>query len=276
MNKIQSIIDEIYKENLKFIKENDYICGALSIYYHEKQEDAANMYVSSLKKNFKKYLPNVKIKSWCVKNENLPFLEYTIKEDNSNGIIIMNPLTENNNDDKYYSIISETSDLDKLSSKYLLTKKSSELPITAYGIFKILERLRNKKATLNVCLIGNGLTVNSHLQAFLLKHPNYNVAVVTRSLKETNSWYSNFISNADVIVSATGIPEFLNSYRFYGKLIISPTIVKNKENIFCSDVSAFLKDKVDTNKVLGGIGKLTTSELIVRYIKQFKGVQDDG
>lgn len=149
------------------------------------------------------------------------------------------------------------------------------MPITAYGIFKILERLRNKKATLNVCLIGNGLTVNSHLQAFLLKHKNYNVAVVTRSLEETNSWYSNFISNADVIVSATGIPEFLDSYKFYGKLIISPTIVKNKKNEFCSDVSAFLKDKVDTNHVLGGIGKLTTSELLVRYIKQFIGEQYD-
>ncbi|CAL7870928.1 bifunctional 5,10-methylenetetrahydrofolate dehydrogenase/5,10-methenyltetrahydrofolate cyclohydrolase [Fusobacterium necrophorum subsp. funduliforme] len=271
MNKIQTIIDEIYEENLKFIQKNNYVCGTLSIYYHKKQKEAANMYVSSLKKNFKKYLPNVTLKPCCVKNENLPFLEYTIKEDSSNGIIIMNPLTENNNDDKYYSAIPETSDLDKLSSKYLLTKKEEELPITAYGIFKILERLRNKKATLNVCLIGNGLTVNSHLQAFLLKHKNYNVAVVTRSLEETNNWYSNFISNADVIVSATGIPEFLDSYKFYGKLIISPTIVKNKKNEFCSDVSAFLKDKVDTNNVLGGIGKLTTSELLVRYIKQFIG-----
>lgn len=68
--------------------------------------------------------------------------------------------------------------------------------------------------------------------SFLLKHKNYNVAVVTRSLEETNSWYSNFISNADVIVSATGIPEFLDSYKFYGKLIISPTIVKNKRTNF--------------------------------------------
>ncbi|EHO19700.1 hypothetical protein HMPREF9466_01631 [Fusobacterium necrophorum subsp. funduliforme 1_1_36S] len=73
MNKIQTIIDEIYEENLKFIQKNNYVCGTLSIYYHEKQKDAANMYVSSLKKNFKKYLPNVTLKPCCVKNENLPF-----------------------------------------------------------------------------------------------------------------------------------------------------------------------------------------------------------
>ncbi len=91
MNKIQTILDEIYEENIGYIQKNSYVPGTISVYYSEFQSDAANMYVSSLQKNFKKYLPNVTVESHMVKHEHINFLKSQLEGDHSNGIIIMNP-----------------------------------------------------------------------------------------------------------------------------------------------------------------------------------------
>lgn len=263
-NTIQEIIEELYNQNINFIKENKEITGKLSILYPENMDYPSKMYKTTIEKNFKKYLHNVNISLISVTNKNV--IQKIIEEKDTNGMLIINSA---NYDDEVFSSIPQKIDLDKLSSRYLITKNPEELPVTAFGIFKILEKIRNNDENFIVTLIGNGLTVNSHLNAFLLKHKKYSPFLISSAMPLEHDVATKVIIFSDVIISATGKAEILRGYRFFNKKIISPTIVE-KKGIFYSDVSQSIYNIVDTNKVLGGIGKLTNSELLVRFINLVK------
>jgi 5,10-methylene-tetrahydrofolate dehydrogenase/methenyl tetrahydrofolate cyclohydrolase len=76
---------------------------------------------------------------------------------------------------------------------------------------------------------------------------------------------------ADIIVSSTGIPNILECE---GKFVISPTICKTEEG-FRGDLRHDLREVNKVHKILGGIGKLTTSALLRRAYEDVENIKTE-
>lgn len=277
---VQEIIDKLIERNYNFIKKNlTYTKGAsLTILIPDTARDISKLYVNNIKKNFKEFLPEVKIDIENCYYMNLPkALKTTVDlciSRNSRGLIIMSPFQPKDEDyftqyniEQILNRIPKALDLDRLSNKYKGLLKDKYLPITSYGIWEILQEIKGNIENLNVCLVGNGLTVNSHLNNFLLRQKGYQVFNVKRDTPDELK--RNIYKICDVIIGATGEPEMLKEEELKGKMVIT-TCISKKGNIFVSELAEELRNSVDTNDVLGGIGKLTMSTLLCRFINNCK------
>lgn len=155
-----------------------------------------------------------------------------------------------------FDLVDPKKDIDRLHSKWYYDKKETNLPLTALGIYRLIQKQfsRGKK----ILFYGNGLTTNKRLYLKMFDEGTHDCRIANS--KTPNDSIKELIEWADIIVSATGIPEILECE---GKHVISPTIAKT-ENGFRGDLKHELRDKNHVHNVLGGIGKLTTSMLVRR------------
>lgn len=155
-----------------------------------------------------------------------------------------------------FDLVVPEKDIDRLHSKWYYDKNEINLPLTALGIYRLIEKQFSSGK--RILFYGNGLTTNKRLFLKMFDEGIHDCRIANSktpddSVKELIEW-------ADIIVSATGIPEILECE---GKHVISPTIAKTEDG-FRGDLKHDLRDKNHVHNVLGGIGKLTTSMLIRR------------
>lgn len=202
------------------------------------------------------------------------------------GILVQLPLPKHINEKNIINAIDPQKDVDGFTPVQAgmlqlgMKEERRLLPCTAKGIVRLLESvtdLEGKKVT----VIGRSNIVGKPV-AQLLQEKNATVTLChskTKSLEE-------FTYNSDIIVLATGLPEYFTDRYFYvtnNLIIIDAGISRNKEGKLCGDLSKkFIEDAeiYVPNKanwqytpVPGGVGPMTVAELIdniyIAYENQF-------
>ena len=295
--KIQEIIEENIKLKEKEILELYSKLDKAKEYYLLMLVDEKNIdsqYAKSIRNTIIKNYPKIKIMNYIITKENFKTLEddlvdlyWKVERDEQgletekeiNGLIFIQPSITN-------SFYSDYSDLDKLSKEIPVNRNL--LPITSTVILEIIEKYveSNNIENPNILLIGNGLTVNKKLNLYLQEKNEWNTYLIKKNFKtsknkeiidEDGNIYDemnledHLFYEADVIVSATGVPESLKNDYISGA-VISPTISYNTSigevnEYWCSDIDNNLINTIKTNNLLGSIGKLNILELILRFLK---------
>lgn len=267
---IQHLINEIYEENLEQISklENDRsIKQPYIVILSTTNDEPSQRYIMNKMKKCKEYGIKAEVKY----PTNLESLKWMIEIANHDpkvtGIIAQFPLASYvEKPQEIFDLINPIKDIDRLHSKFYYDKDASNLPLTSEGLEKLLLKVSSKfpYECKRVLFLGNGMTTNKRLFLHMFDKGQFDCRIANsktpkHSVKELIEW-------ADIIVSGIGKE---NSLECKGKIVISPSIIKTEEG-FRSDLKEELRTANLTHKVIGSIGKLTTSNLILRAYKDAK------
>ena len=197
---------------------------------------------------------NVKVKEYIVEeNEEKIINQIQIlnEENNSNGILFLNPTNTKLNYEKINKSIVEKKNIDPMQE-----------PCTVSATLEILESIEKAKEQL-IVVIGRGKLVGMPLYNILNKY-EYNVIQCHSKTKNKRS----ITSKADIIISAVGKPHFLKKEDIKKDAIIIDIGISYKENRIYGDVDLedVLKKVKLITKTPGGVGILTTSYLFKNLI----------
>lgn len=160
-----------------------------------------------------------------------------------------------------FDLVDKDKDVDRLRSNFYFDKDYNNLPLTACGLYKVINKLEKRK---KVLFLGNGITTNRRLYLKMFDEGKFDCRIInSKTPKES---VEELIKWSDIIVASSGVPEILECE---GKIILSPSIIKTEDGIR-SDLKEICYSKNFTHKKIGGIGKLTISELIRRVWEMYK------
>lgn len=264
---IQKIINELEETFLsvtKAYKENYKLEPCIAIINTNVNDEPSQRYIRNKRKKCEDY----GIKTTLHEPTNMEELYSTISNLNANkqitSIIIQYPFAKwiDIPQQRVFDLVSPEKDIDRLHSCWYYDKDVHNLPLTAFGIYKIIETLffENKlKFQDKILFNGNGITTNKRLFLKMFDEGRFDCRIINsktpkHSVRELTHW-------AHLIVSGIGKKDSLD---IEGKYVICPSIIKNEDGTFSSDLKDEQRDKNITHKVIGGIGKLTTSSLLMR------------
>ena len=232
---------------------------ASSIYVHNKLKAAARVGIEA---NLQKFDEDISEKDLLIQIENL-------NHDNEvSGIIVQLPLPKNISKEKIIKSIDPFKDVDGfhpmnvglLYSPY----KNSFVPCTARGCLDLIKSCCPNLTGKNITIIGRSNIVGRPLAALLIKED----CTVTICHSKTINLKS-ITKQADVVVSAVGIPGFLTSDYFNKDSIVidvGQNRIKSKDKyILIGDVDFenVKKNVKYITPVPGGVGPMTVAYLLV-------------
>ncbi len=195
-------------------------------------------------------------------------------DSNVHGILIQLPLPGHISQDKLINAIDPKKDVEGLNPYNIgktLNGDEYIVPITPLSVLTILDHEKTDYKGKNIVIINHSNHVGKPLAALLLNR-NATVTichVFTKDLK-------NYTCNADILISATGVPNLINSnYIKNGAVVIDVGIVKTEDRI-CGDVD-FESVKVKAGKITpvpGGVGPVTVACSLINMIKTFSNCLD--
>lgn len=264
---LQELIEQQERENLSIataiMNEFEDEVPVVAIINTNEQDESSRRYINSKCKQLSKY----RIKPVVHYIFNDVQLLMKIQELNSDrrviAIIVQDPFGEEITMPKQevFDLVDNDKDVDRLRSNFYFDKDFNNLPITACGMYKIINKLPKGK---KVLFLGNGITTNRRLSLKMFDEGHFDCRIAnSKTPKES---VEELINWSDIIVASTGVPEIL---KCENKIILSPTIVKVGDSIK-SDLEDSCYEKNITHKKIGGIGKLTISELIKRVWEMYK------
>lgn len=212
--------------------------------------------------------------------ELLTTIESLNNNPNINGIMLQLPIPNHLNEQKAINAISYLKDIDCLTTYNigkLLTNKAIIAPCTPQGIIDILKAINIDITGKDVLIINRSLLVGKPLASLILN----NNGTPTIAHSKTNNLFNKMI-NSDIIITAVGIPNFINKYmlkeldsiankEFKKKVIIDVSINFDDNNKMCGDV---IKDNEFINSlenllitsVPNGVGLTTVANLLKNTI----------
>lgn len=255
---LQEIIEKIYIKNMQkleiYLKQNKK--PKIAIINTNLKDEPTQRYIRNKIKKCNEY--NISTIVVEPKNREELISEITkLNQDNSvTSIILQYPLSSNiisKNTQEFFDLIDPVKDIDKLNSCWYYSKNPEDLPLTSNAIYEMIKELKHNK----VLFYGNGITTNRRLFLKMFDEGQKDCRIINsktpmNSKKELIEW-------SEIIVSAIGKKDSLNCEN---KIIICPSIIKNEDGTFSSDIVDPKKNQ--THKVIGGIGKLTVSKLLLR------------
>ncbi len=216
-------------------------------------------------------------------------VEKLSEDKNIAGIIPMQPLDEGIDISRVKEAIACNKDIDgqteKSMSGVFSFRKNALAPATALACIEIAKKVLDKEnfKTLKVCILGRSLVVGRPLSMLFMKDD----ATVTVCHSKTG--YDNIISSmadADIIVSAVGIPYFVTKEMVEGsferrkelksideddRLFIDVGINFKDGKITGDMESEAFKDEVAyVTPVPSGVGLVTTSVLFKNLLKGYR------
>lgn len=193
-------------------------------------------------------------------------------DDSVNGILVQLPLPKGINKDNVIDAISPKKDADGICTHNLgltLADKDDVFACTPKGIMRILEYNNISLDGKNVAIINRSLIVGRPLMAKLIS-TKYNATVFSCNSHTKN--LDTILSLSDIIISAVGSPNFINSSTKLkkGAVIIDVSInrvedkTKEKGYRVCGDVDEKSLESwpVSITKVPGGVGVMTVVMLM--------------
>ncbi|MDO4199793.1 MAG: bifunctional 5,10-methylenetetrahydrofolate dehydrogenase/5,10-methenyltetrahydrofolate cyclohydrolase [Clostridia bacterium] len=178
------------------------------------------------------------------------------------GILVQLPLPKHIDETEICKTISPSKDVDVFNPQnfggFILGDKSL-IPCTAYGIIKILEYKKISLSGKNCVVIGRSNIVGKPT-ALLLTNRDATVTLCHSKTKDLK----DFCKNADIIVSATGVPKLITKDMVKsGAVVIDVGINRDENGKICGDVDFKNVEPICSyiTPVPGGVGPVTVAML---------------
>jgi len=189
------------------------------------------------------------------------------------GFIVQLPLPKGIDEQKILLAIDPYKDVDGFHPTNfgrMSLEMESFIPATPYGIIELLDRYEIETSGKDCVVIGRSNIVGRPISILLSQKSKKGNATVTLAHSKTKNLKS-ITKNADIIISALGIPEFLKSDMVKkGVVIIDVGITRVPDQ--SSPKGYIIKGDVDYQNVLekssaitpvpGGVGPMTISMLL--------------
>ena len=189
------------------------------------------------------------------------------------GFIVQLPLPKSIDQEKVLLSINPKKDVDGFHPTnfgQMALEMESFIPATPYGIIELLERYNIETSGKNCVVIGRSNIVGRPISILLSqKSGKGNATVILTHSKTKNLEF--FTKRADIIISALGIPEFLNSKMVKKDAVIIDVGItrvidktKKKGYVIKGDVDFLNVSKKASaiTPVPGGVGPMTISMLL--------------
>ena len=200
-----------------------------------------------------------------------------IQELNNNedidGFIVQLPLPKHINEEKILMAVNPNKDVDGFHptnfGKMALNMETF-ISATPYGIIELIRRYKIDTTGKNTVVIGRSNIVGRPISILMSRKGNPGDSTVTLVHSRTKNLES-FTKNADIIISALGVPDFINSSMVkQGVVIIDVGITRVKDEsspkgyVIKGDVDfESIKEKAShITPVPGGVGPMTIAMLL--------------
>jgi len=194
-------------------------------------------------------------------------------DDKIDGFIVQLPLPNHIDEEKVLMTVNPNKDVDGFHPSNfgkMALNMESFIPATPYGIIELLKRYKINTSGKNTVVIGRSNIVGRPISILLSRKGNPGDSTVTLVHSRTKNLES-FTKNADIIVSALGVPDFLKSEMVKkGVIIIDVGITRVKDD--SSSKGYVIKGDVDFESVKekasfmtpvpGGVGPMTIAMLL--------------
>ena len=193
--------------------------------------------------------------------------------DEIDGFIVQLPLPKQINEEKILMAVSPNKDVDGFHptnfGKMALNMETF-ISATPYGIIELIRRYKIDTTGKNTVVIGRSNIVGRPISILMSRKGNPGDSTVTLVHSRTKNLES-FTKNADIIISALGVPDFINSSMVKeGVVIIDVGITRVKDEsspkgyVIKGDVDfESVKEKAShISPVPGGVGPMTIAMLL--------------
>jgi len=194
-------------------------------------------------------------------------------DDKIDGFIVQLPLPNHIDEEEVLMTVNPNKDVDGFHPSNfgkMALNMESFIPATPYGIIELLKRYKINTSGKNTVVIGRSNIVGRPISILLSRKGNPGDSTVTLVHSRTKNLES-FTKNADIIVSALGVPDFLKSEMVKkGVIIIDVGITRvnddsnSKGYVIKGDVDfESVKEKASfITPVPGGVGPMTIAMLL--------------
>ena len=179
------------------------------------------------------------------------------KDDSVHGIIVQLPLANIDETDEIISLILPQKDVDGLG-------KNAEFDAaTPMAINWLLAGYNIDLSDKNVVLIGRGRLVGAPLERLL-----QNSGVSVKTIAEPSDDLGRELQDANVIVSATGVPGLVTSEMVPSDVVVVDAGTASENGEIVGDVASDVRQREDVaiTPLKGGVGPLTVAALFDNVI----------
>jgi len=261
------IIDNIKTE----IEKNKLNIGFAIIWIGN--DDASNVYVNTKIKKCK--YAGIKTELFhlddkVTEQEVLNLIENLNSRDDVNGILLQSPVPNHINIKKCFNAIEYKKDIDgfsNVSTGNLYLGIPYHISCTPKGIIKLLDKYNIDLAGKNVCIINRSSIVGKPLFHLLVEKD----ATVTMCHSKTTK-IDNYTQNADIIISAVGIPKFITEDMVKENAIVIDVGISRVDGKIIGDVDFEKVSKKASyiTPVPGGVGPMTIAMVLENILKTVK------
>ena len=135
------------------------------------------------------------------------------EDDNLDGYIVQLPLPKHINEEKVLMAIDPDKDVDGFHPANfgkMALEMETFLPATPFGIMELLERYKVETAGKHTVVIGRSHIVGRPMSILMSRKGYPGDSTVTLTHSRTKN-LEEFTKNADIIITALGVPEFLKA-----------------------------------------------------------------
>ena len=195
------------------------------------------------------------------------------QDDNLDGFIVQLPLPKHINEHKILMAIDPDKDVDGFHPANfgkMALEMETFLPATPYGIMELLERYKVETAGKHTVVIGRSHIVGRPMSILLSRKGYPGDSTVTLTHSRTKN-LEEFTKNADIIVTALGVPEFLKGNMVKEGVVIVDVGITRVEDA-TNPKGYVIKGDVDFESVSpkssfitpvpGGVGPMTIAMLL--------------
>ena len=191
-------------------------------------------------------------------------------DDSVNGILLQSPVPKQIDIINCFNRINPTKDIDgfsNISIGNLVLGKPSHISCTPKGIMKLLDYYHIDLEGKNVCLINRSIIVGKPLFNLLISRN----ATVCMCHSHTNN-LSEITKNADIVISAVGIPKFITKDMLKDGAIVIDVGISRIDGKVVGDVDFDnVLDKVSyITPVPGGVGPMTVAMIFANLVESIE------
>ncbi|WP_456315038.1 bifunctional 5,10-methylenetetrahydrofolate dehydrogenase/5,10-methenyltetrahydrofolate cyclohydrolase [Pseudomonas shirazensis] len=194
-------------------------------------------------------------------------------DDNLDGYIVQLPLPKHIDEQKILLAIDPDKDVDGFHPTNfgrMALEMESFIPATPFGIMQLLERYKVETAGKHTVVIGRSHIVGRPMSILMSRKGNPGDSTVTLTHSRTKN-LAEFTKNADIIITALGVPEFLKGDMVKDGVVIVDVGITRVEDASNSK-GYVIKGDVDFDEVSkkasfitpvpGGVGPMTIAMLL--------------
>lgn len=234
------------------------------------EDEPSKLYIEKKKKFGESIGARVDVFEKYESNEEnlLSLIELLNSDETYNGIIVQLPLPQNMDKELILDRVAPTKDVDGLSRvqiNKLYKKEQSILPATVRGIDMLLKKYEIESSSANIVVISDSILVGRPAAMHFL-----NKGATVTICHENTSDLSFYTRQADIVISATGVPHLLSEKDFNDSAIVIDVGTTFVDGKLTGDINF---EKVEPSvraitPVPGGVGPMTVASLFLNLVEQ--------